>query len=401
MDQNSSTSNQHLFSPTRSFWNGLKITIFAVCLLANCSIERSCENVVEGLVKILEIALLWGGAHHTCAISEDQELKCWGGNYWEQCGSDYKIALNTPTNVENLSGTVSTVHVGENHTCVITEEGTALCWGYEFGDYVEDTDEYSSPPTEIAWNGEITFIQIDGAMRQSLCAVTSGKEVKCVFSAYDAPGGLESFPVIVTGTVELSVGAGEACALVEGGEVLCWPLFGGGHRDVEYVEALTGQVVDISVGAFTSCAVMSTGSVKCWGINRYGQLGNGTEEYSRIPVDVIDLPAEASAVAVGSNHACAIVAGEVWCWGNNENGRLGDGTNENSSVPVRVTGISGIIAISSGSMHTCALTSYGGVKCWGWNEFGQLGDGTEEDSNIPVDVVGLESGVIAISAGSE
>jgi len=49
----------------------------------------------------------------------------------------------------------------------------------------------------------------------------------------------------------------------------------------------------------------------------------------------------------------------------NSDGQLGDGSNNDSNVPVNVDGISDAISISGGASHTCALLSSGAVKCWG------------------------------------
>lgn len=77
----------------------------------------------------------------------------------------------------------------------------------------------------------------------------------------------------------------------------------------------------------------------------------------------------------------------LWAWGDNSSGELGDGTNVNSNVPVQVTNSTGmpdIIAIAAGQFHSLALASDGTVWAWGNNLFGQLGDGTNVNSNVPV-----------------
>ncbi len=100
-----------------------------------------------------------------------------------------------------------------------------------------------------------------------------------------------------------------------------------------------------------SCAVLSNATVKCWsyagmltafsevagfdvGFDNFGgptypdacaAMLDGTVDCgSRWPQLEI---AGATAIAVGGDHACAIVAGgAVLCWGENNYGQLGDGT---------------------------------------------------------------------------
>jgi alpha-tubulin suppressor-like RCC1 family protein len=107
----------------------------------------------------------------------------------------------------------------------------------------------------------------------------------------------------------------------------------------DQVEDLSG-VVDVDSGLGHVCALLSDGSVKCWGANNYGQLGNDSSLNSQEPVGVAKLSG-ASDMAVGRNHACVIVSATatstvIDCWGLNSDGQLGDGSNNNSRVPVEV-----------------------------------------------------------------
>ena len=251
----------------------------------------------------------------------------------------------------------------------------------------------------------------------------------------------------------IDAGQEHTCALTTGGGARCWGLNWGrlGNGLVESsnkpvdVSGLSSGVRAISAGSYHACAVTASGGAKCWGDNYWGQLGDGTTDWSKTPVDVSGLASGVSDITAGESHTCALTAsGGVKCWGDNDYGQLGNGTTAGSSTPVDVTGLtsgvsaveaniglgytcaltvvggvkcwgyhvgqnsltsvdvsgltSGVSAISTGVSHACAIIS-GGARCWGSNGDGQLGDGTTESSNVPVEVSGLSSGVSAIAAG--
>ena len=94
-----------------------------------------------------------------------------------------------------------------------------------------------------------------------------------------------------------------------------------------------------------------------------------------------------STLAAGLDYTCALLPnGSVQCWGYNLYGQLGNGTNTSSNVPVSVSNLTNVTAIDLGAQHTCALLADKTVKCWGHNGSGQLGNGTYTNSNVPVAV---------------
>jgi alpha-tubulin suppressor-like RCC1 family protein len=94
-------------------------------------------------------------------------------------------------------------------------------------------------------------------------------------------------------------------------------------------------------------------------------------------------------MAVGKEHACAVVTGgDLYCWGRNLWGELGNASFSQSNTPVRVlagqaaagdmdgtsTYLANIAQVEGGSRYTCALSSNGNVYCWGLNSFGDIGN---------------------------
>lgn len=158
----------------------------------------------------------------------------------------------------------------------------------------------------------------------------------------------------------------------------------------------------IATGTFFACAVKN-GAVYCWGDNSKGQLGNGGAGNSSVPVAVSTSGVlngkTVTSIAATSEHACVIASSKVYCWGNNYRGQLGNGTNTDSNVPVAVS-TSGVLNnksitdISLGIEHTCALAD-GIPYCWGYGSSGEFGNGAESwgNSNVPVVAgTGTESG---------
>jgi alpha-tubulin suppressor-like RCC1 family protein len=72
------------------------------------------------------------GEFHTCALSSDGQLKCWGDGDNGQLGYGNTNRLGAPlaTGV-NLDGvTAYRISAGTAHTCALRSNGTARCWGF-------------------------------------------------------------------------------------------------------------------------------------------------------------------------------------------------------------------------------------------------------------------------------
>jgi len=377
--------------------------------------KKSTPVDVVGLVS--GVAAITTGGRHTCALTSTGGVKWWGYNGYGQLGDDTATNKSTPVDVVGLGSGVAAITGGGGHTCALTITSGSKCWGDNgYGQVGDGTTARKSSPVDVLGLGS-GMVAI-AAGDNHTCALSTASGVKC-WGWNDTTNRSTPADVVGLGSGMATIAAGGwyTCALNTAGGVKCWgwndsgQLGDGSYTNksapVDVVGLGSGAAV-LATGWAHTCALSTTGGVKCWGSNEYGQLGDGTSgdgASKPTPVDVVGLGSGMAAIAVGLWHTCALsTAGGVKCWGYNELGQLGDGSTGDKTTPRSVVGLgSGVAAITAGYLHTCALTAAGAVKCWGYNRSGQLGDGTSGDGAskpTPVDVVGLDSGVVAITAGS-
>jgi alpha-tubulin suppressor-like RCC1 family protein len=271
---------------------------------------------------------------------------------------------------ESGHGPATAVAVGQFFACALTVDSTVQCWG-------DNTDG------SLGNGGRVPEVPIPGTV------------------------------VGLTSPAAIAAGGASACALSAGGGVDCWGdntfgQLGNGNMTIPSVAipvavtGLTSGVTAVSVGADSACALTVGGGVQCWGRNSLGELGDGVPvgSVSAVPVPIASLSSGVSALSVGGSTACAITAaGDVMCWGDNTSGQVGNGSTNYSTIPVpaKVTGLTArAMAVSVGGPSSCAITENGGVECWGYS----FGIGSTLSNPAAFQIPGLTDGVTAISVGS-
>ena len=438
-----------------------------------------------------------GGGRHTCGRTDSGLVACWGWNSAGQLGNGTTVSLVTPQFIASPSGSWLDVSAGGRHTCGVTSNEEVWCWGANGrGQLGGGSTTDSSIPARVA--SDLRFATVTAGPEHT-CATTRSGEAWCWGAngraqLGDASVTDRSVPVRVTGPptafVRLVAGGGHTCGLSTTGGVWCW-----GAGEVGQIGdgagVLRGNATPVALGSAASevlagsehaCARTDDGWLRCWGANRYGQLGSDGG-YATLPRSVLrpggdvaatlilqpgevellwgdlqridvtvrnaadfPLPAsvtwtsndsriadvsdpgvvratgygittvtanvgEARALAtvqvVGAtlpdeaSHACARKAdGSVYCWGLGWNGQMGNGARMSNEAPGRVSNVAGAVAVTDGLAHSCALLDSGRVDCWGSGLEGQLGSGVRSEGNelLPARTAGEER-YVQIRAG--
>ncbi|MDK1119544.1 MAG: hypothetical protein QGM50_12250, partial [Anaerolineae bacterium] len=267
------------------------------------------------------------GGNHTCMLTGG-DVWCWGQNSTGQIGDGTTKNRNTPFKV--LSEVID-ITAGFDYTCAIMANGTVLCWGNNNSGQLADggnTDQTSPTLAKL-----ISGLSNIDAGRSKNCGVTPAGLIRCVSNATSEE--LGKLPEINLDVAVNRFFGSAVIAINEHNEAV--QFLDGEPR----VVAQLTSVQDIDSGYRHICALLKTGIVKCWGSNFFGQLGTNSKRSTTDPENVINLSG-AQQLAVGGNHACVMTPSNdpedsgIRCWGFNTNGQLGNGTNENSLVPVVV-----------------------------------------------------------------
>ncbi|GEB65063.1 type IV secretion protein Rhs [Sinomonas atrocyanea] len=287
--------------------------------------------------------------YHNCAV-KDGTLYCWGEGWAGGLGNGSENDSPTPTKVDTsgaLAGTtVTKVVTNDGSTCAIAS-GRAFCWG-EW--WVTGTGQISDVPLEIGGlltGKTVTDITL---LDTGACAIADGA------------------PYCWGGNDSGQIGNGQTARFEQS------PVA------VDTTGALAGkQLTKISGGWDTACAIADHRAY-CWGASYLGDIGNGSNTQSEVPVAVGgDLANMDVTDIVLTWVTCAIADGRPYCWGDGAGGMLGTGTaytstdyTQNTEYYPKAVDTSGVLAgktatrIGTSDNATCVLAD-GKPYCWGTN----------------------------------
>jgi len=361
----------------------------------------------SGLVEQID-----SGASHTCVVTTDTGVRCWGSGLLGQIGNGASLESNRASAVRTGSGPltgVMSIDAGTNHTCALKTNGEVWCWGSDARDQLGAQLSGSSSNVAVQADLDQAAVSVAAGSEHS-CAVLVDSTIRCWGRPNASFLGYSTLtdPVLATfdpqtntkttlyGAVEVVAGQLHSCARMFDGSAMCWgdPSFnrlgGATGSDVAIPRPVPTVVraTKIEAGRAHSCAITETNAI-CWGFNINGQLGRGDTTTDPKPVSLAGVP---TAMALGASHSCFSASGSTMCTGRNASGAFGNNTTTNSLSPVAVTQATGTFEMSAGDDHTCFVgpAASAVTRCAGVGANGRLGNLASVNSLVPVNVQGLD-----------
>jgi alpha-tubulin suppressor-like RCC1 family protein len=417
-----------------------------------------------------------GGRVHTCALLDNGTVKCWGGNPHGMCGTGDTVQRGDaagemgnalPTVNLGTGRTAKSISVGYQNTCALLDNDTLKCWGAgDFGQLGQgNTNNLGDNAGEMGDALPAINLGTGRIPRQVVmtaghgCAVLDNATLKCW--GFNASGDLglghvsykgdnagemgNSLPALNLGTGLLvaSVGTGgqadSTCATLTNGKTKCWGPNNSGQlglgdenprgataasmgNGLPYLNLGTKRGVQTVVtGTYHACALTANGAVECWGGSPQGQLGNGNtlsmgdalnEMGNTLPTVNLGTGRTAKQLSLSANgdFTCALLDNAtVKCWGHSTAGSLGTGDNNHrgdnagemgDSLPAVNLGTGRTAkAVVAGGVFTCAILDNDTVKCWGSNNDGSLGQGDKVNRGLAPSELGDALPAINLGTG--
>ncbi len=333
------------------------------------------------------------GYYNCAGIDEKGKVWTWGYNYNYTLGianQNSSYTTQTPVRIggknDAISGaTIVDVSVGIRHTLALDDQGKVWAWGYNnnssVGIYTNNSYLYTP----------ICISDMDGKL--------SGKKIKKICSGDERSVFIDEDGKVYTcgSNSYKSLGIGDTP--YNSRTVYCLNELHETLKNVKFVDARYGSPYECC-----SHLILLDESGRVWtcGRNQNGELGSGslTNDYETKPVCISSVEGsplngkKVVAIDAGCYHTsgCIDEDGNLYMWGYNSNGELGDGTNNSSAMPICLTQDENnrlygkkITKLSLGYNVALCVDNQGKVYTTGANYSFQLGQGfndTGKRSNV-------------------
>jgi alpha-tubulin suppressor-like RCC1 family protein len=146
--------------------------------IGDSEVPASVPPVAVGGNNVLQLS---AGLHHTCALLDTGNMRCWGHNGSGRLGYGSSPGeLHAPTEDVDVGGQVLQIAAGESHTCALLSTGAVKCWGNGANGRLGygKTDPKYTPDDASVYLDDATAFQIT-AGGDHTCALLSTGAARC------------------------------------------------------------------------------------------------------------------------------------------------------------------------------------------------------------------------------
>lgn len=239
--------------------------------VGNGSVSNKVTTPVEVMNAHSGVQAISSGGTFTCMI-QNGAVKCWGATpaHYDVRQNGSYIYTTIPVTVP-LSFDAKAIATGAYHACALLKNNEVWCWGDNyFGQLGNGTKSHSFVPVKAVGLSGVEIKTIVAAHDQS-CALLQNGHVKCWGSVQSVATTTPTEIAGISSAVDLSLGQLHSCAIFNSGQKQCWDI--GGNA-----ASVTSSLYEIVSGGNLSCALTSKSTVNCWGWGGYEQaiLSQGT-----------------------------------------------------------------------------------------------------------------------------
>ncbi|MBM7835578.1 immunoglobulin-like domain-containing protein [Clostridium sardiniense] len=432
----------------KTITSGTKVTDAGVNILkvSNGSENKTYNFSVINNINGRDIVSVSVGDDSSAAVDSDGNLYTWGGNYYGQLGDGTTTRRCEPVKINGKGAIredtkIVSVSTNGHGTLAIDSEGTIYAWGYNHcGQLGDGTTTTRYEPVEINGKGAIgentKIVSVFIGYVNSSAIDNKGNLYTWGSNNYgelgdgttttryepvkiNGKGDIGENTKIVSSSTEGDGIQGHSVAVDSDGNLYTWGnnnygQLGDGTTTTRYEPVeINGKgaigentkIVSISTSIFNTSAIDSEGTIYTWGLNKYGELGDGTRTRRYEPVKINgkgDIGEDTKIVSISvssyaseaANVAAVDSEGNLYTWGFNDYGALGNGFNgPGRDIPKKINGKGDIgedtkiVSVFMGGTVCSAVDSEGNLYTWGKNGDGELGDGTTTSKYSPIETL--------------
>jgi uncharacterized protein YjdB len=278
---------------------------------------------------------LSSGEGHVCGLTAEGDAYCWGFNYAGRQGDGTQLTREVPVRVAT-DLRFRTLTAGD-HTCGLTEQGVAYCWGSNLNGKLGHGSMEPLETRPVAVAGGLRWAYLSAGSFHT-CGVTQEGEAYCWGTNLD-----DALGVGPTGEVchvacarvprrvltdvrftSVEPGGFFTCGLSRVGEALCWGAARntgiGGSGSIPTPTPVPGgrTFTGLDVQSNGACGLTAAGELHCW--------GNAWPRFQQPSLTL-------ASFSVSSDFGCGIASdAAAYCWGWDD-ARLGSGSPGDSFLP--------------------------------------------------------------------